>query len=327
MKNKIELLDQIKSVLEDTANQSFMLFCHQHPDGDVLGAALALKFLLEKKYNKSVTIMSKDNVPDKFDFLEQVSDINTSSDLSNVDVSIILECANLSRTGYLAAEISAKSKKIINIDHHNTNDFYADINWVDSKSAAVCMMVYDIFKYLDVSIDKSAAQYLYVGILTDTGRFQYSNMSLEVYDVIKDLVKNGVDVNFVYRQVYGKKSRSYISFMQILFDNLEYLEVLDSYQLAISYIEDEQLKNYKITVDDTDGAVDYLRDIDGIEIACFIKPAGVGIYKLSLRSKEFVAVDEIAKKFGGGGHKYAAGLEIKAETAEAAKMKLLQVLV
>ncbi|MCP4482136.1 MAG: bifunctional oligoribonuclease/PAP phosphatase NrnA [bacterium] len=315
------MLKKIKELILNKENNKFLIFMHQNPDGDALGSALAMKVLLEK-LEKDVLVVSVDSIPHKYDFLPGIKDI-LKIDKDTVliaDVAVFIESANIARVG--CEKKFLQVGKIINIDHHKINDEYGDINWLDSKKAAVAVMVYEIFKYLDVSINKAAAECLYTGIVTDTGRFQYSNMSIDIYKIIGKLVKKGLDVNYIYRQIYGRKSKSHINFMRLLLANLEFHR---ESKIAISFITDLDISENKIINDDIDGAADFLRDIEGVELACFIKPKDEGLYKLSLRSKEYVSVCDISQKFGGGGHKYAAGFELKAESMIDLKNNILQI--
>jgi phosphoesterase RecJ-like protein len=317
-----KFLEQINNIILDDTNKTFLIFAHQNPDGDALGSALACKLLLEN-FNKKVQVISIDKTPSKYKFLQNSKTIeNLSKDNKiSADIAMFMECSNISRSGFDEANIDVKT--IINIDHHKVNDYYGYINWVDATYAAVSIMIYKIFKYMNVKISKAAAECMYTGILTDTGRFQYSNTTLDVYDIVKELVKTGVDVNAIYREIYGSRAKSYISFMRIFFNHLEFLK---DDLIAISYIEQDEIDLYGISNEDSDGAVDFLRDIEGVELACFIKPKSNGNYKLSLRSKKCVSVYEAAKEFGGGGHKYAAGFEMQADSAKEVKQKILKVL-
>ena len=317
---KLDAIKSLKTSFIDKKNQTYLILCHTNPDGDVLGAALAMKFLLENYYGKKAFVYSKDftAVSTKFDFLPGVNEINVSDTLPVTDVTILLECSNIERTGYKKEDV--KSPFLINIDHHTTNDNYADINWVESNRAAVCEMIFYLNKIWGKELDYNTAICLYVGILTDTGRFQYSNMTSHIYDILKELVATGIDINFVYRKIYGRKSQAYINFMKILLDSLEFFH---DGKLAISSIDSESVKKWNIAVDDMDGAVDYLRDIDDVEVAVFIKQKDLGLYKCSMRSKGKIEVNGISKFFSGGGHKFAAGFDIKAKSLGETKAKIL----
>jgi len=307
-------IEQIEKVILDEKNKTFLILFHINPDGDAIGGALALKFLLERHFNKTVFVYSNNAVPEKYKFLPASESINHDKNLPKSDVTIVLESANIARTGYSAEDLDTKF--LINIDHHQTNDFYADINWVESSRAAVSEMLYLLYKGLGKNIDKDAAVGLYVGILTDTGRFQYSNMKPEIYDILKELVNIGVDINFVYRNVYGRKAKTYISFIKSLLDDMEFY--CDG-KLAISYIDEKTIDEFNISVDDMDGAADYMRDIENVEVSVFIKPNEPGVYKFSLRSKGKIELDKLASSFSGGGHKFAAGFELETDNILDAK--------
>jgi phosphoesterase RecJ-like protein len=313
---KMQEIQNIQKTFADEKNKNFLILFHANPDGDAIGSALALKFLLEKNYKKTVSIYSKDAVPDKYKFLPNSASIQHNENLPEADVTIVMEAGNIERTGY--SRETLVTKFLINIDHHQTNDFYADINWVEATRSAVSEMVYLLYKNLDgpKTIDKDPAMCLYVGILTDTGRFQYSNMTPNIYEIIKELVEAGVDVNFVYKNIYGRKSKSHIGFMKNLFNNLEFYS---DDQLAVSFVDADVVEKLNVSVDDMDGACDFLRDIENVEVAVFIKQKKAGVYKFSLRSKGKIELDKLCKFFDGGGHKFAAGFEIKADNILSAK--------
>jgi bifunctional oligoribonuclease and PAP phosphatase NrnA len=325
MNNEIK---NIEKILNDQNNKTIFLFCHENPDGDALGGICAMKILIEKYFNENqdrkvyICLNEKDfkNIPNKYLFLPGLNDYVKNekifSEKIKGDVGIFLETANVKRAGFDSKNV--KFNTTINIDHHKINDFYCDVNWVDSERAAVCEMVYLIFKSLNKEISSEAAVCLYTGILTDTGRFQYSNMKLEIFDIIKDLVLKGVDINFIYRNIYGSRTKNYILFMKEILNNLEFFNI-DKILFSYSFVDEDFITRFDIKSEDMDGASDYIRDIDGVEISIFVKAKDSKNYKFSLRSKGNFAVDSISKIFGGGGHSFAAGFQIEADNIIEAK--------
>ncbi len=320
-----DTFEEIKGVVLDPDNKNFLLLFHSNPDGDAIGSALGAKFLLEKmwkqKYGtamlgKRVFVYSSDELPKKFAFLPGFDGIVVSKNLPNVDVTIVMESSSLNRAGFPLLS----SKTVINIDHHVINDNYGDINWVDSNKAAACQMIYDILIYFGVELDFDIAVCLYVGILTDTGRFQYSNTTIEIYDIIRNLVEQGINVNEIFTRIYGSKTLTQVKFMQIVLRNIEFF--CDN-KIIISHIDESDIEAFDIKSDDMDGAVEYLRDIENVEVSMFIKPQ-IDTYKISFRSKGKVRLSELVKLYDGGGHVFAAGCEIKKQDLDEAKNRILE---
>lgn len=332
---------EIEKILKDENNQTFFLFCHENPDGDALGGVFAMKFLIEKYYSNfskkriikiCLTEKNRQNISKSYFFLPTLKDFieneNNSEDSKSFannkikgDVAIFIETSNVKRAGFSDENLEVKT--IINIDHHKINDFFGQINWVDSKKAAVCEMVYIIYKQLGKKIDLKTALCLYTGILTDTGRFQYSNMKIEIYDIIKGLVKKGIDINFVYTNIYGSKTKNNIFFMKELLNNLEFFNI-EKISFAFSFVDENFIQKNSIKHEDMEGATDYLRDIENVDIAIFAKPKMTGIFKFSMRARGNFAVDKLSAIFDGGGHKFAAGFDIKADNILNAKKIVLE---
>lgn len=330
-----EICKNINKILLDENNKTFFLFCHEMPDGDALGAITGFKAILEtyfKKYGRSFNFAFNEaeyeniSVMKKYFFLPHIKgyiDSKNFFEKIDGDVGIFFESSNFSRAGFLDENI--KLKKIINIDHHAINDFYGDINWVDSSMSSTCEMVYLFLKNLELNITKDIATSLYTGILTDTGNFQYSNMKPDIYSIIKDLVEKGLDVNYIYRQIFGTNSKKHVFFEKELLNHLEFFDI-ENVKFSYSYIDEDFIERNKISSADIYGGSDYLRNIEDVDISIFVKPKSKNEYKFSMRSNGKYKVSEISKLFDGGGHAFAAGFSIEAEDVFDAKGKFLKVL-
>jgi bifunctional oligoribonuclease and PAP phosphatase NrnA len=291
-------------------NKSFVILMHENPDGDCIGAGLALRALL-LKLKKNVSIFSKDSIPNFLSFLPQIETISRQETLLEADVCILLECSSIDRSGYNQSFI--RNKILVNIDHHATNDLYAQINWVDAEMSSTSEQIYYIYKTLKLDMDLNSALFLYVGILTDTNRFQNKNTHKGVFSIIEDLVNKGIDINDTYRRIYGAKTLPYLKVLGYV---LTSFELFYDGKVSIVSISKNLLEQYDIKYNEMDGIIEQLRDIEGVEVAIVLKEVTNTLTKVSLRSTGKVLVDGIALKYNGGGHKLAAGCRLEKNLAD-----------
>ena len=192
MMMKINIINKIKE------NQSFLIMSHLHPDGDAIGSALALsKGLI--KLNKDVRFVMLDEIPFDVKFLNHKQYMVNKIENFQYEIIIALDSSDLGR---LKDKEHLLTKPIINIDHHKTNTNYGDINWVDENASATGELMYDLLKELNVELDDDIAQDLYVAIATDTGNFIYSNTTMNTHFIVADLMKYGIDVPKISRNLY-----------------------------------------------------------------------------------------------------------------------------
>ena len=184
--------------------------------------------------------------------------------------------------------------------------------------SSTCEMIYWFLKTLDLPLNKDIATSIYTGILTDTGRFQYSNMNSKIYLILKDLVDEGLDINYIYKQIFALKTKKHIFFEKELLNNLEFFK-LNNVNFSYSYIDENFIDKNDITFNDIYGGADYLRDIEDVDISVFVKPKGKNCYKFSMRSNGKYDLTKISKLFDGGGHTFAAGFSVEAKDIFSAK--------
>lgn len=308
MNNLRELIDQANNIA---------VIAHINPDGDSLGSSLALGLAI-KAINSNVTIFINDVLPAKYGFLPEVHQfvMFKEVELKEFDISFILDCGDLDRLGSSKGLID-KTKTLINIDHHVSNNNYGDINIIDVKASSTCQMVYNLIEgQLKLPITADIATNLYVGIITDTGNFKYDNTSPETHRVTAKLLEAGVDIEAVTINLFQSNTYNSVKFLGEFLQNLDIL--LDG-KLAISVISIQMLNKYSLDSDETDSIINYGRDIKGVEVAVTLKEVKDNIIKLSFRSKADVDVNKIAKVFGGGGHKKASGATIEGNIEEVRK--------
>lgn len=277
---------------------------HVNPDGDSIGSLLALAMGLKKLCN-NVNIYINDELPEKFNFLPGVQDIRLYNDKNNIlfDFCFVLDCGDRHRLGY-SEGILKKSRKVVNIDHHISNDGFGDINIVDLEASSTSEIVLDLLKEKDISLDTSIATCLYTGIATDTGNFIYDNTTSKTHRAAAELMEYGINLNDITCNLYQNKSLDAMRFLGYM---LSKLEVSYNGKLAIIMVYEEDLKKYKLASNDVEGVINYARDIQGVEIAVLLKEMSEGSVRVGFRSKNNIDVSELAGKFGGGGHKKASG--------------------
>ncbi|MDR0879320.1 MAG: bifunctional oligoribonuclease/PAP phosphatase NrnA [Clostridioides sp.] len=302
-------------------NENFVVTSHVSPDGDNLGSSMAMYHALEK-LGKKVNYVLDDVAPLNLEFItEGVKKLSSDEFESQGDYIVIaLDCGDEFRI-CIDEDILKGAKALVNIDHHDTNRGYADINAVDSKASSTCEMVYRVLNrykkiYKEGIIDSDVATCLYTGLVTDTGNFQYSNADEDSFDMARNLIAFGARKQDVVTRVFQSNS---LNFYRLLGDALNTLEVFES-KIASMCITTDMLSKNEISSNDIDGVTPYTRDIEGIEIGILFKQKGDKEFKISLRSKNTVEVSQIAKKFGGGGHVYASGCTVHGKLEDVKEM-------
>lgn len=297
---------QIEALKEIIKNyNSFILFTHINPDGDAIGSVLGFYYFLEN-LNKDVTVFFLNSIPYYYEFLIK-GNINIISKIDkNYDVGIIFDCSDITRVieNY---ELKKNVKLIINIDHHPTNTFFGDINIVDPKASSVTEIIYHIMKKITSKIPTKVLDCIMTGLITDTGSFKYSNTTYKTLRVAGDLVKSGVKIWEISREIYDKRR---LPSLRLLGTALLRLQLYEN--IGWSYIEKKDMEEYKANIEDTEGVIDLLRTLRDVDLVILFYPTSNDKIKVSMRSKNRdIDVSEIAVKFGGGGHKEAAGFQIE----------------
>ncbi|MDD7761896.1 MAG: bifunctional oligoribonuclease/PAP phosphatase NrnA [Firmicutes bacterium] len=301
--------------LIDSAN-SIALSSHVSVDGDNLGSSLALYIAL-KNMGKEVIVYKSDEIPNAYNFLPSVDEFAIWNDLVSHDLYISLDCGDIERLGKNKELFTIAKNKVV-IDHHKTNPGYGDLNIIEFEKSSTCELLFELFMLMDFNITPNMATALFSGISTDTGRFLYSNTSPRTFEIAKILLEYGADKDTAYLNLFMNRPRRKLEVLKI---GLEKAEFIDDF-LAISTILKEDLKSSGASIHELDEIGDFLRDTEGIEVAALIKEADDGIYKISLRSKEYLNVGSVAYDLGGGGHIKAAGATMKGNLDEV-KEKLI----
>lgn len=321
-------MDKIINYIDE--GNYFIVTSHVNPDGDNIGSTLAMYYYL-KSINKEVYYVIDDDTPINLKFLLKDIEILNSEEFAKLNLKefnlIALDCGDLDRI-CIDNNLIKNAKKLICVDHHASNDNYGDFNYVVPEASSTCELVYNLFKKINKGkniqvIDKKIATALYTGVVTDTGKFSYSNTHPSTFEMAKDLLILGAETNKVICEVYGNNPYNYY---KLLGEALNTLDIVNN-KIAVITLTQDMLSRNNINFKDTDGITPYCRDIENVEVGILVKEKSEEEIKISLRSKNYVDVSQIAKVFNGGGHVRAAGLTILNETIEnATKMVIFETL-
>lgn len=310
---------KIKGFLKNHKN--FLISAHIGPEGDCLGAQLAFARVI-KGIGKNCDIVNSEPYAKEYAFLPKIDDIKTKPKTKKYDAAIILDCSDISRIGKVTNFLD-NNIPILNIDHHISNTYFGDINLVDVTSSSTCEILYFLFKELNIEIDKLMAIYLYVGILTDTGSFRYTNTSALTHFVAFQLLNSfDIDAAKIFRNVYENLDYSDIKLInKILLD----LKRDTTGKLAWVKVTQNLLKKYKPKIDLTDSILNFIRSIKGVEVGVILREqSGKGNnIRANLRSRGKIDVNQIAGHFGGGGHKTASGVTLRNVSLGEAENKII----
>ena len=303
----IEALHSCKTVL---------ISVHKSPDGDALGSQLALMLALEKM-GKTVTAHNLDPVPEIYRFLPHQARITSGPVVAGrFDAMIVLD-SDPPRTGLFTNDYPAAT--LINIDHHVTNPLAWPLTWLDASASATGEMIYKLVMQADLPIDRDMALCLYTAIFTDTGSFRYSNTTPECMRISATLLEAGADPWVVTENVYESYSFSRLKLLGCVLGDME--RSADG-RMAWVVVTHELFQRTGTTSEDTDNFVNYVRSVNGVEVAILFRQTAPKQYKISLRSKGRVDISSLAQALGGGGHKNAAGSTLDG-TLEDVKRKAL----
>jgi phosphoesterase RecJ-like protein len=294
------------------ARRRFVISSHARPDGDSIGSQLAMAYAL-REMGREVAIVNADPAPPPLMAFPGVPDIRIAPGAEGeFDAAIIMECGDLQRTGVTGLERFF----VVNIDHHPGNTSYGQINWFDPGAAACGEMVFDLVRALDVPLTRTIATHIYLAILTDTGSFHYSSISPRTFDICRECLEAGVDPVLVARNVYDSNNMGRLKLFGAV---LGAMQIDQTGRIAIVYVDHEMARAAGGTYEDTEGLINLPLTVKEIEAVVFFKQEKGDRYRVSLRSKGNVDIGEIAKEYGGGGHKNASGCTVSGPIEELQK--------
>ncbi len=313
------LAEIVTAIRED---DRFLLTAHEGPDGDALGSLLAMHGILEQLGKDSVMFLASKEFPLPIEYqflpLEEVFH-EAPADLADRTI-MFLDCGNIDRMPVDWLRRGDGEARVLNIDHHHDNTRFGDVNLVDVEASSTAEIVFELAGLLDAQITPEIADALYVGLVTDTGRFMYENTDARSHRMAADLIDAGVDVHDIFRRLY---ERVPVEKLRLISRALEKVERYPECGLAITYIEAGDYEATGSSEVMTEGIIDYVRSIEGTSVAAFVRDktdGGRAARKVSLRSGEGVDVSSIAREHGGGGHKRAAGFSTDLPYPEVVEM-------
>ena len=285
------------------ARHRFVLSSHTRPDGDSIGSQLAMLYAL-RALGKEAVAINFDPAPPPLMAFPGVPEIRIAPTAEgDFDAALIMECGDLTRTGVYGFERFF----VINIDHHPGNTGYGQINWFDPAAAACAEMVYDLVRALGVPLSLDIATHIYLAILTDTGSFHYSSISPRTFDICRECLEAGVDPVRVARNVYDSNNMGRLKLFGAV---LSAMQIDPTGRIAIVYLDHEMARAAGGTYEDTEGLINLPLTVKEIQAVVFFKQHEGEEYRVSMRSKGPIDIGAVAKEFGGGGHKNAAGCTV-----------------
>ncbi len=300
------MFQKIKDIVD--RGKRFLLSTHVDPDGDAVGSAFALAFALQG-LGKEAVVYLQDAVPYRYRSLPRPSGLSRQLPEGVFDAVFVVDCGSLFRVGK-SQELLKQKGLLINIDHHVANDAFGQINILDERASSTSEMLYLVLKALNVPFTLDIAANLYTGILTDTGSFRYDNTTERSFSICEELIGLGVNPASIASEVYESHPKERLRLLCLV---LGTLETFFEDRLALAHVDAGMFSQTGTNSEYTEGFVEYLREIDTVEVACFLRQISGGKYKVSMRSKNSVDVSSIARSFGGGGHRKAAGCTIEGD--------------
>ncbi len=302
------MLSQVVELIE--SKRRFAITSHIRPDGDSLGSSLGLFWLL-RSLDKDVEVIMRDPVPHAYQQLPGAKQVRVTPIVDqNYDAVFVIECSDITRPGLKDLE----KQFVVNIDHHSTTALFGGINWIDSTASAVGEMIYNLCKATGVRVTKEIAECAYTALITDTGSFHYSNTTERTFKVASELVRTGVRPAKTAEAVFASYPWSRIQLMGAV---LSTARRDSSGRVAVMRLTSEMQERTGASDEDADGFVNYPLTVGEVEAVALLKECAPETYRISLRSKGDVNVARVAEKFGGGGHRNAAGCTLQGPWEEA----------
>jgi len=298
---------QAKDLIDRSKN--ILILLHQSPDGDTIASSLALHTFLSR-LGKQVDLAVNDTIPEVFNFLLTEVEVKKDFLLGDYDLVFAVDCGDTLRTGF-ASRIEKIFKKtpLINIDHHIKNNLHkiAAVNLVDEKASATAELVYELMVALKFTIDSKIATYILAGIYYDTGGFQHSNVTERTLKISSECIRNGGRVSLVQKNILANKKTAGLKLWGIA---LKRMKVKKS-GVVYTYLSSSDLKQIGAALEDASGIVNLINTVPNCRVALLLIETPDGKIKASLRSEDDrVDVSKLARLFGGGGHRKAAGFTL-----------------
>ncbi|MDZ4857989.1 MAG: DHH family phosphoesterase [Candidatus Hydrogenedentes bacterium] len=296
------------------AGSRFLITSHVSPDGDAIGSLLGIAHLLRALGKTDITCVLEDAVPRVYTFLDGADAIIAPATVNGaVDVAILVDAHAAERSGGVEPMLR-RAKLFIVIDHHLVEKADGMLQFVDPTYAAAGEMVYDLYALAGATLSPGAATCIYTAQTTDTGNYRYSNTNARSHRIAASLIEAGVNVRDVTARVIDTMSRGKYQLLQRVLARIQFL---DGGRVAHADVFDKDLSETGALAEDTDGLINYLRNIEGVRLAMVFRETADGKTKVSFRTQPELNAAEICRAFGGGGHAVAAGATLDSGLAEA----------
>lgn len=307
--------DVARAVLSGPA--SFLLVLHEFPDGDSLGANLAMAMVLER-LGKAATVAAPTIPPERFGFLPWFNRIIPLSSLpkraGDYDCLFLIDCSDPRRAGLDPGE-AALAGLVVNVDHHPSNAFFGHVNYVDAGASAAAEQIRRVIAELGVALDRDMALCLYVAVSTDTGGFRFDNTTAGTHLLAAELLDLGVQPGPVGEIIHDTRTLSSLRLLERMLGTLSFAA---GGRIAWVTVTRKMLEECGATGDEVEGLVAYPRMIDFVDLCFLLQEMPDGIVRVALRSKRDIDVGAIAESLGGGGHRKAAGCLLRGTIGDAA---------
>ncbi|SFD69246.1 phosphoesterase RecJ domain-containing protein [Paenibacillus catalpae] len=293
----------------------FLVVSHVQPDGDAISSTSVIGWMLDQ-LGKSKTLINEGESPSRLSYLrgyDQIVNYRKDKPGQTYTHVIAVDCADFRRIGEVSA-LFAQDVKLLNIDHHPTNNGFGTVNVILPDAAATVEILYDMIEKSGCAIDEECATAIYTGLLTDTGGFRYSNTSPKVMDVASRMLALGAPGHKLADHLLEKMTMAKLKLLQ---RSLARLTFTEDQQIGWLYVAKDDMRETGAVSDDMEGIVNYALNIDGVEVGILFKETEDGGVKASLRSAGKADVAAIAQSFGGGGHVRAAGCRMQGSLKEA----------
>ncbi|MGB5217911.1 MAG: bifunctional oligoribonuclease/PAP phosphatase NrnA [Smithella sp.] len=289
--------------------RSFLITAHVRLDGDALGSELAF-YLMLRAMGKKAVVYNQDRTPERYQFLPAAHHITHSlTNIEQYDTCIVLDCSDLSRVGEEADNLR-KIKKLINIDHHVSNNGFSPLKMLDAKASSTGELIFRLMREMNIKMTRDICTNLYAAIITDTGSFRYSSTTKETFMAAGILVGEGANPQRIAEGIYESDSPARL---KLLARALSTLSLDLESKVGSMVVTQKDLQEVGAAWEHTEGFVDIPRTVMGIEVSVLYTQRGEDHFKLSLRSKAKFNVEKVARKFGGGGHIHASSCWMKGD--------------
>ncbi len=298
------MLSQVVELIEK--KQTFAITTHVRPDGDGVGSSLGLCWLL-RSLGKNAEVVLRDEIPVSYAQLPGADEIKQMSEVNGkYDAIFVIECSDINRPGIKGLE----NQITVNIDHHSSSEHFGTINWIDATASAVGEMIYNLCKAIGGRITKEIAECVYLALVTDTGSFHFPNTTERTLKVASELIKVGVKPAQISEAVYSSYPWSRIELMRQVLATVKRNETGNVAWMRQSLTMAE---NAEAVDGDNNGFVNIPLAAKEVEAVVYMREVQPNAYRVSLRSKDNINVARVAEKFGGGGHKNAAGCRVEGD--------------